>query len=90
MKLITLANQLASKLCGVEFKVCDSGTSVYIKLKNCKVKQIRVSNHGGRKTGSKCIEFRVDVMTCEKKGIYNKSSESRLLDFVNSRILEQV
>ncbi len=58
--------------------------SVYIKLSNSKVKQIRIANHPGRKTSKNCWELRSDVQNQRRKGgrIYNfKSINMLIADF---------
>ena len=80
MTLLSLSKLIASKLTGLAFTICDSGTSVYIRIENSKVKQIRVSNHNGHKSSGNCLEFRTDAMTSEKNGVYNMSSIDRLIE----------
>ena len=63
-----------------ELKRSASG-SVYIKLSGSKVKQIRVSNHPGRKTSRNCWEIRSDVQNQRRSDgrIYNFRSVNMLI-----------
>ena len=80
MKLLALSKLITSKLTGIAFTICDSGSSVYIKIENSNIKQIRISNHNGHKSSKNCLEFRTDAMTSEKNGVYNTSSINRLIE----------
>lgn len=61
-----LVNQIVKQLQGYSPNVVDSKSSIYIRLSNSKIKQIRVSDHNGRKTSRNCIEVRTDAMTSRK------------------------
>jgi len=82
MEIKTLALILTSKLIGFDFKVADSGASIYIRFKNCSVKQVRVSNHNGRKTSGKCLELRTDAMNNLKAGIFNFKNVNNLVSLI--------
>ena len=58
---------------------CETG-SIYIKLTG-KVKQLRISNHSGRKTSRNSWELRSDAMTTRKNGtrIYNVNAVNQLI-----------
>jgi len=60
-------------------KVSNTG-SVYVKLSNCKIKQVRISNHPGRKTGVNSWELRSDAVTGRYKSgrIYNVNAINQL------------
>jgi hypothetical protein len=82
MDIKTLPLILKSKLNGFNFKVVNSGTSIYIHFDNCNVKQIRVSNHNGRKTSGKCFELRTDAMNNLKAGIFNFKNVNNLVSLI--------
>ena len=82
MNIKTLALILTSKLSGFNFTVVYSGTSIYIYFKNCSIKQIRVSNHNGRKTSGKCLELRTDAMNNLKAGIFNFKNVNNLVSLI--------
>lgn len=62
--MLNIAKKLSKALqqFNPEIKTSSSG-SIYIKLSGCKVKQIRVANHPGRKTGASSWELRSDAVT---------------------------
>jgi RNase P/RNase MRP subunit p29 len=80
MSLLALSTLITSKLIGVNFRVVNAKTSIYIMIEGVKVKQIRVSNHNGHKSKRNCLQFRTDAMTSEKNGVYNMSSINRLIE----------
>jgi hypothetical protein len=75
-KLLKLATRFAEAVPHLNpvIKVVDTG-SVYVKLSG-KVKQVRVSDHTGRKTSRNSWELRTDAMTTRKNmtRIYNANA----------------
>ena len=84
-KLTSLAKTLLKELSHLSprLTVCGTG-SVYIKLTG-NVKQLRLSNHAGRKTSRNSWEVRTDAMTTRKNNtrIYNVNAVSQLIADLN-------
>jgi hypothetical protein len=87
MKLMNIANNIAARLTEYNPVIVNSTTSVYIRLENSKIKQIRVSDHNGRKTSRNCLEVRTDATTSRKNQIYGvldiKHAVSLVIKFKN-------
>ena len=58
-------------LMGVDFEVCHTDRSIYVRLSDCgRVKQIRISDHEGHKSSRNCWELRKDRSTQRVKKIF--------------------
>lgn len=71
MDKLAIANIISTSLSRFNPEIVNAESSVYVKLTGSKFRQVRISDHNGRKTSAKCIEIRKDAMTDRKTGIFN-------------------
>jgi hypothetical protein len=86
MDKMKLANRALAALADLNITghIMDSGSSVYLLLDGCKkAKQIRFSDHHGRKSSRNSFDVRSDCCTHRASGIFNVRDMGALISIIS-------